>query len=200
LGQVEGGLAGQIRRIQGHGHAERAVADGAGSGLLPTRGRIGSQGRRGREQQHGPATRTIAPGTADCNQGIGIDLAGSAQRRPFAAVMGRFAAAIGQSLVFTLIFAHRAFPARLWKKGSTMSSQHIQASLPGLMPMHQAGSLRAVALQRLNRIGSAIWDALEAVGQERSARELTALARKYEHTNPTLARQLRSYVRGGSSY
>jgi len=81
-----------------------------------------------------------------------------------------------------------------------MSSQHIQAPLPGFMPMRQAGSLRAVALQHLNRIGRAIWDALQLEGRRRSARELMALAEKYQATNPTLARQLRSYVRGGSSY
>jgi len=82
-----------------------------------------------------------------------------------------------------------------------MSSQHIQAPLPGMRPSAgQAGSLRAVVLDRLARAGRAVWNALEAYGERRSDRELLALAEHFRHTNPTLARELRSYVRGGSSF
>ena len=82
-----------------------------------------------------------------------------------------------------------------------MSSQHVQASLPGMHSSSgQAASLRAVVLDRLARAGRAVWKALEAYGERRSERELLAQAEHLRHTNPTLARELRSYVRGGSSY
>ena len=82
-----------------------------------------------------------------------------------------------------------------------MSSQHIQASLPGMAPaQHRAGSLRAVIRHRLARVGHAIWDALEEHGKRRSDRELLAMADRCEAINPKRARELRSYVRGGSSY
>ncbi|MES2956953.1 MAG: hypothetical protein V4792_02135 [Pseudomonadota bacterium] len=82
-----------------------------------------------------------------------------------------------------------------------MSNQLAQTLAPALSPrLRQAGSLRAVVGQHLARAGRAVWLALEEVGQRRSDRELLALSRQWEHTNPTLARELRSYVRGGSSY
>ena len=82
-----------------------------------------------------------------------------------------------------------------------MSNQHIQTLRPGIAPgLRPAGSLRAVVAQRLARIGRAVWKGLEAIGQRRADRELLALAEHWEPTNPTLARELRSYVRGGSSY
>jgi hypothetical protein len=119
----------------------------------------------------------------------------------FAAVIGRFALAIVKNLVFTLVSRHRALAAQLFGKGITMSSQHIQASLPGMHSSSgQVGSLRAVMLDRLTRAGRAVWKALEAYGERRSDRELMALSEHFRHTNPTLARELRSYVRGGSSY
>ena len=81
-----------------------------------------------------------------------------------------------------------------------MASQNIQ-SLPG---MHRApariGTLRAVLLNRLARFGQDIWAGLEAQGRRRSDRELLDMADRWRDSNPTLARQLRSYVRGGSSY
>lgn len=82
-----------------------------------------------------------------------------------------------------------------------MSSQQLQASLPGMRSSSsQAGSLRAVAIDRLARFGRAVWQALEAHGERRADRELLAMAESYRDTNPTLSRELRSYVRGGSSY
>lgn len=82
-----------------------------------------------------------------------------------------------------------------------MSSQTIQAALPGMRPSSsRAGSLRAVAVDRLARFGRAVWQAFEAQGQRRADRELLALAEMYRDTNPTLSRELRSYVRGGSTY
>jgi len=45
-----------------------------------------------------------------------------------------------------------------------------------------------------------VWRTLEEIGQRRSERELLALAERWQHANPTLARELRSYVRGSSSY
>jgi hypothetical protein len=82
-----------------------------------------------------------------------------------------------------------------------MSSQHVQAALPGMHSSSgQAASLRVVVLDRLGRAGRAIWKALEVSGERRADRELLALAAHFRHTNPTLARELRSYVRGGSSY
>lgn len=82
-----------------------------------------------------------------------------------------------------------------------MSSQHIQASLPGMRsPPSHAGSLRAVAMDRLARFGRAIWRALEEQGSRRADRELLARAEACRGSNPTLSRELRSYVRGGSTY
>lgn len=62
------------------------------------------------------------------------------------------------------------------------------------------GTLRAVAQDRLARAGLAVWQTLEAIGARRAERELLALAARWEDVNPKLARELRSYVRGGSSY
>jgi predicted kinase len=61
-------------------------------------------------------------------------------------------------------------------------------------------TLRAVLSQRLARFGQAIWQALEAHGRRRSDRELRALAERWRVTNPKLARELKSYLNGGSSY
>jgi hypothetical protein len=115
--------------------------------------------------------------------------------------MGRFALAIWQNIVFTLIWRHWAVVARLFAKGTTMSSQHIQAPLPGMgLSPDRAGSLRAVVLDRLARAGHVVWRALEAQGARRADRELLALADRCSGSNPKLSRELRSYVRGGSSY
>ena len=82
-----------------------------------------------------------------------------------------------------------------------MSSQHIHAFVPGKAPqVRRAGSLRAVLGDRLARFGQAVWRFLEGYGRRRSARELLALADRWQHQQPKLARELRSYVRGGSSY
>jgi hypothetical protein len=62
------------------------------------------------------------------------------------------------------------------------------------------GTLRVVLLDRLARIGQAVWRFLEECGHRRSAPELLALADRWQHERPKLARELRSFARGGSSY
>ncbi len=82
-----------------------------------------------------------------------------------------------------------------------MSSQHIHALTPGMTaPVPRLGTLRAVLLHRLARFGRTVWLALEDHGRHRAARELLALADRWQHEQPKLARELRSYARGGSSY
>ena len=67
-------------------------------------------------------------------------------------------------------------------------------------PRPRLGTLRAVVQDRLARAVLAVWQALEANGARRADRDLLALAARWEDVNPKLARELRSYVRGGSSY
>jgi len=82
-----------------------------------------------------------------------------------------------------------------------MSSQYIQRALPAMAPSApRLGTLRDVMGQRLAAIGRAIWRFLEAWGEQRASRELLTLADRWQAQNPTLARELRSYARGGSSY
>ena len=82
-----------------------------------------------------------------------------------------------------------------------MSNQHIQRALPGMAPhAPRLGTLRDVLSQRIAGIGRAVWRFLEAYGEQRAGRELLILADRWQAQNPTLARELRSYVRGGSSY
>jgi hypothetical protein len=80
-----------------------------------------------------------------------------------------------------------------------MSNQYVQ-SQPGSLQAPRAGTLPTVLRQRMARIGQVIWQALEASGRSRADREMLALADHWQDSNPTLARELRSYVRGGSSY
>jgi len=54
---------------------------------------------------------------------------------------------------------------------------------------------RSVWLERLARVGRAIWSALEAEGQSRGRRELLAAAERYEDIQPELARSLRAAAR-----
>ena len=77
-------------------------------------------------------------------------------------------------------------------------THHLPRALHDTPP--RLGTLRAVAQARLARAGLAVWQSLEAIGARRANRELQALATRWEGVNPTLARELRSYVRGGSSY
>ena len=82
-----------------------------------------------------------------------------------------------------------------------MASQDLHSYLPGMAPpTPRLAPLRVVVRERLARWGGAVWRALEAVGQRRAERDLLALAERWQDINPTLARELRSYVRGGSSY
>jgi hypothetical protein len=87
------------------------------------------------------------------------------------------------------------------KKGIIMSNQHVQSYPQGFAQAQaRLGTLRAVLSQRLARVGQALWKALEAGGRSRANREMLILAEQYRHTNPKLARELHSYVRGGSTY
>ena len=81
-----------------------------------------------------------------------------------------------------------------------MVSQYLQSTLPGMQPPTRLRGLRLLVLDRLARSGRAVWQGLEALGQRRADRELLALAERWRDINPTLSRELRSYVRGGSSY
>jgi hypothetical protein len=81
-----------------------------------------------------------------------------------------------------------------------MPSQTIRIQTPWMAVSTRVGALYAAGIDGAGRIGRAVWRALEAHGQRRSAREMLALAERWEHTNPTLARELRSHARGGSSY
>jgi hypothetical protein len=82
-----------------------------------------------------------------------------------------------------------------------MSNQHVQSYPHGLAQTQaRLGTLREVLSQRLARVGQAIWQGLEASGRSRANQEMLRLAEQYRHTNPKLARELRSYARGGSSY
>jgi len=82
-----------------------------------------------------------------------------------------------------------------------MSNRHTQAIPSAMAPaLPQLGSLRMVVSDRLARVGRAIWQTLEEVGRRRSDRELLALAERHQQVNPKLARELRAYVRGGSTY
>ena len=81
-----------------------------------------------------------------------------------------------------------------------MPSQTIRIQTPWMAASARIGMLYAAVIDRSARLGRAVWRALEEHGQRRSTRELLALADRWEHTNPTLARELRSHARGGSSY
>ena len=91
-----------------------------------------------------------------------------------------------------------------------MSNQHIQSLPHGLSraaakaqpagPALRPGTLRAVVAQRFATVGRAIWHALEEHGRQRADRELLDLAERCRDSNPKLSRELRSYVRGGSTY
>jgi hypothetical protein len=79
-----------------------------------------------------------------------------------------------------------------------MSSSSIQLLLPALSPPARWLRTAAAGLRsELRSTGRAVWLALEAHGERRSRRELLALADHWRDINPTLARELRSYVRGG---
>jgi hypothetical protein len=82
----------------------------------------------------------------------------------------------------------------------TMPNQSIQVHTPWMAASTRIAVLYAAVADRAARFGRAVWRGLEAQGQRRSTRELLALADRWEHMNPTLARELRSYARGGSSY
>ena len=82
-----------------------------------------------------------------------------------------------------------------------MSSQHIQRLPAGYAPARQPlAGLRTVALGRLAQAGRALRAYFEERAQGRADAALLAHAQRWQSTHPTLARELRSYVRGGSSY
>lgn len=86
-----------------------------------------------------------------------------------------------------------------------MINAHLQLLTPvlSLAPPPSLRWLRTqgVALRRGSaHIGRAIWRGLMAHGRQRAQREMLIVADRYQHDNPKLARELRSYARGGSSY
>jgi hypothetical protein len=81
-----------------------------------------------------------------------------------------------------------------------MPNQTIRIRAPSMAASTRIASLYAAVVDQSARFRRAVWRALEEQGRRRSARELLALAYHWEHTNPTLARELRSHARGGSSY
>jgi hypothetical protein len=59
---------------------------------------------------------------------------------------------------------------------------------------------RALVRRRLARLGLSVWEALEAHGRLRAARELGRLADQWQDSRPELAQQLREskrYLAGG---
>jgi hypothetical protein len=80
-----------------------------------------------------------------------------------------------------------------------MSNQYVQ-SQPHSIPAIRIGTLANVLRQHLAKIGQFIWRALEVGGRSRADHEMLALADQWQNSNPKLARELRSYVRGGSTY
>lgn len=82
-----------------------------------------------------------------------------------------------------------------------MSNEHVHALTCEIArPVRRPATLRVVVLDRWARIGHTIWEVLVECGHQRSARHLLELADRWEHEQPKLARELRSYARGGSSY
>ena len=82
-----------------------------------------------------------------------------------------------------------------------MSSQHIQQLPAGFAPARQPlAGLRTIALHRLAQAGRTLRACFEDRAQGRADAALLAQAQRWEATHPSLARELRSYVRGGSSY
>ena len=80
-----------------------------------------------------------------------------------------------------------------------MSNQYAHAQ-PRSFPGARLEGLLTDLRQRLTSIGQAIWQALEASGRSRADLEMLQLADHWQDSNPKLARELRSYVRGGSTY
>jgi hypothetical protein len=60
---------------------------------------------------------------------------------------------------------------------------------------HRVAAFPSPAIGRtlswLQGVGRSIWSALEATGRRRAARELSALAERWEPFDPALARQMR---------
>lgn len=82
-----------------------------------------------------------------------------------------------------------------------MSNQHIQHLPGGFAPARRPlAGLRTVALARLAQAGRSLRAYFEDHVQGRADAALLAQAERCEAAHPTLARELRSYVRGGSSY
>lgn len=82
-----------------------------------------------------------------------------------------------------------------------MSSQHIQRLPGGFAPGQQPlAGLRTVALNRLSRMGRSLLAYFTERAQGRADAVLLAHAERHASTHPKLARELRSHVRGGSSY
>lgn len=84
-----------------------------------------------------------------------------------------------------------------------MSNARIQTLTPALTLAPAFQWLRTqgnATLDGLTRMGRAVWLGLAAHGQQRARREMLMMADRYQRDNPKLARELRSYARGGSTY
>ena len=82
-----------------------------------------------------------------------------------------------------------------------MSTPHIQRLPAGFAPAHRPlAGLRTVAVNRLAQAGRNLRAFFEDRAQGRADAALLAHAQRCEAAHPSLARELRSYVRGGSSY
>lgn len=84
-----------------------------------------------------------------------------------------------------------------------MSNAHAQTLPPALTPSPVFQWLRTqgtATLDGLAHVGRAIWRGLAAQGQQRAQREMLMMADRCQRDNPKLARELRSYARGGSTY
>lgn len=84
-----------------------------------------------------------------------------------------------------------------------MSNARTQTLSPSLSlsPALQWLQCQGVAAHAgLARWGRAAWLGLADVGRQRAQREMLMMADRWQQDNPTLARELRSYARGGSSY
>ena len=82
-----------------------------------------------------------------------------------------------------------------------MATPHIQRLPASFAPAHrQLAGLRTVAVNRLAQAGRNLRTFFEDRAQRYADAALLAHAQRCEAAHPTLARELRSYVRGGSSY
>lgn len=84
-----------------------------------------------------------------------------------------------------------------------MSNAHAHTLTPALTPSPAFQWLRTqgtATLDGLAHVGRAIWRGLAAHGQQRAQREMLMMADRWQRDNPKLARELRAYACGASTY